>query len=230
MNFGWLTINSSQEVYNRVVVHEFGHALGCIHEHQNPATDIPWDKDAVYAYYAGPPNYWSKEKVDLNLFNKYSREITQFSEFDKDSIMLYPIPNEHTIGNYKVGLNSELSAMDKEFIGTLYPLDSKSTVNLAIDAAATEASIGKHGEEDLFLFEVTKAGKYKVETEGQTDIVMVLLGPNNETDVISEDDDSGRDFNAKIEIPLGPGSYYVRVRHYRPKGTGNYKISVQTVS
>jgi hypothetical protein len=230
MNFGWLTPNSSPGEYNRVVVHEFGHALGCIHEHQNPAGNIPWDKDAVYAYYAGPPNNWSRAKVDQNLFARYSRNITQFSAFDAKSIMLYPIPNEHTVGDFEVGLNSELSAVDKGFIGSLYAFETRPVAELCVDAPAIEASIGKHGEEDLFSLEITRSGTYKIETEGKTDVVMVLLGPDNETDVIAEDDDSGRNFNARIKVGLEPGRYYVRIRHYRPTGTGKYKISVQSAS
>jgi hypothetical protein len=33
MNFGWLRDDTKDTEYERVVVHEFGHALGCIHEH-----------------------------------------------------------------------------------------------------------------------------------------------------------------------------------------------------
>lgn len=36
MNYGWLEANTVDEEYSRVVQHEFGHALGCIHEHQHP--------------------------------------------------------------------------------------------------------------------------------------------------------------------------------------------------
>ena len=106
MNFGWLEESTPDEEYERVVVHEFGHALFCIHEHQNPVTTIPWDKDAVYAYYMGPPNNWTKDQVDQNLFARYSTDITQYSAFDPKSIMLYPIPNELTIGDYEVGFNT----------------------------------------------------------------------------------------------------------------------------
>lgn len=120
MNFGWLNVESSDEEVERVVVHEFGHALGCIHEHQNPNVDIPWDEKKVYAYYTGPPNNWPKQQVYHNLLRKYSEDITQYSEFDTESIMLYPVPNEHTIGDYEVGLNRELSERDKVFIGEMY--------------------------------------------------------------------------------------------------------------
>ena len=50
MNFGWLTPNSADSEYERVVIHEFGHALGMVHEHQNPRGEIPWNKPAVYEY------------------------------------------------------------------------------------------------------------------------------------------------------------------------------------
>ena len=59
MNYGWLTPDSQDQEYSRVVLHEFGHALGAIHEHQAPGVTIPWDKTAVYAYYA--LQGWSKE-------------------------------------------------------------------------------------------------------------------------------------------------------------------------
>jgi len=36
MNYGWLKDDTDDVEYRRVVIHEFGHALGAIHEHQNP--------------------------------------------------------------------------------------------------------------------------------------------------------------------------------------------------
>jgi serralysin len=121
MNYGWLKPNTPDTEYSRVVLHEFGHALGCIHEHQNPTANIPWDKEAVYNYYMGPPNNWSKEEVDNNLFARYSKDITSFTDFDPTSIMLYSVPNKHTIGDYEVVGGVLLSEKDMEFIQKMYP-------------------------------------------------------------------------------------------------------------
>jgi hypothetical protein len=228
MNFGWLTPATSNDEYLRVVTHEFGHALGCIHEHQNPANDIPWDKDAVYRYYQGPPNYWSREQVDINLFTRYEADITQFSDFDRYSIMLYPIPNEFTIGDFEVGWNKQLSPTDKQFISTLYPANRKVTSVLTIDEPPTDAVIGEYGEVDTFTFTVTKRGDYRIETEGSTDLVLSLFGPNSATRALAVDNDSGADRNARIIITLRPGAYTVRVRHFSAKKTGGYRISVKT--
>jgi serralysin len=126
MNFGWLTRATPNDEVRRVVLHEFGHALGLIHEHQNPAMTIPWNKEAVYAYYQGAPNYWTKEQVDVNIFQVYEQSLTKFSRFDSKSIMLYPIPAALTTGGYQVAWNSDLSPTDKQFIAQCYPLPRQS--------------------------------------------------------------------------------------------------------
>jgi hypothetical protein len=121
MNFGWFSPATPNDELQRVVLHEFGHALGLIHEHQSPAAEIPWDREAVYGYYAGQPNHWSPEQVDHNIFQRYSRAQANSSVFDPQSIMLYPIPPEFTGGKLSVGWNRTLSPTDRTFIGQLYP-------------------------------------------------------------------------------------------------------------
>jgi len=103
MNYGWLEPNTSTREYQRVVRHEFGHALGMIHEHQNPAAAgvIPWDKPKVYAYYA--QQGWSKDDVDFNIFAVYSEDSTNHTSFDPTSIMEYTIPDSLTVGSYAIG-------------------------------------------------------------------------------------------------------------------------------
>jgi serralysin len=121
MNYGWLDPDTDDEEYSRVVKHEFGHALGCIHEHQSPGAEIPWDKEAVYEYFMGPPNNWPRETVDHNLFERYSQTITNYTKFDPQSIMLYPIPADFTTNHQAIGdRNSHISEQDKTFIKKQY--------------------------------------------------------------------------------------------------------------
>jgi hypothetical protein len=125
MCYGWLEDsfreNDRAEI-RRVTLHEFGHASGLIHEHLSPKINIRWNRDAVYAYYQGPPNHWSKADVDANLFSVYAATQTNASEYDPDSIMHYPIPKEFVLDPAQaVGWNDRLSSTDKRFFGVLYP-------------------------------------------------------------------------------------------------------------
>ena len=43
--------STSEEEFARSILHEFGHALGMLHEHQSPANGIPWDETKLYDYY-----------------------------------------------------------------------------------------------------------------------------------------------------------------------------------
>ena len=121
MNFGWLSPDLDDRAFRSVVLHEFGHALGMIHEHQSPSAKINWNREAVYAYYEGEPNHWSPAEVERNLFETYDTESTQFTAFDPHSIMMYPIPAEHRDDGDPVGWNTELSDADKTFVEGLYP-------------------------------------------------------------------------------------------------------------
>jgi hypothetical protein len=121
MNFGWFDDNSTDEEFSRTTIHEFGHALGCIHEHMSPAASIPWNKKKVYKYFMGPPNNWTKETVDRNLFNIYAPSAAYYSKFDPLSIMLYRVSNDLTIGDFETPNNTVLSSTDKMFIHSLYP-------------------------------------------------------------------------------------------------------------
>jgi serralysin len=115
MNMGW------PDDFGRDL-HEMGHALGLIHEHQSPAGKIPWNKPAVYRYYGGAPNFWTQEEVDQQLFARYDQATITNSEFDRKSVMLYPLPAEHLkVATFATGYNSSLSYEDKKWIGKIYP-------------------------------------------------------------------------------------------------------------
>lgn len=121
MNFGWLTPSTSDLEYSSVVLHEFGHALGMIHEHQNPAGGIQWNREAVINDLSGPPNYWDCKTIQHNVFDHYDETQTQFTHFDPKSIMLYPLPDTWTLNGLAFSRNYTLSATDQAFIQQLYP-------------------------------------------------------------------------------------------------------------
>lgn len=100
-------------------------------------------------------------------------------------------------------------------------------VQLSIDAPPTQASIAQPGEVNVFSFVVPAAGNYTIETQGSTDVVTRLYGPNNMAAFITEDDDSGAAQNSRIVSTLSAGTYYVRVRHYSGSSVGSYSISVK---
>lgn len=121
MNYGWLTPDSTDEEYARVVLHEFGHALSLIHEHQTPAGGIRWNRPAVIRDLSGPPNFWDEERIEFNVFKRYEAGQTQFTEFDPQSIMLYSFPSHWTLDQQEFPENSALSESDKAFAADRYP-------------------------------------------------------------------------------------------------------------
>jgi serralysin len=121
MNYGWLTPRSTDEEVRGVVLHEFGHAIGLIHEHQNPKQGIRWNRDAVVRDLSGPPNNWDPQTIINNVLSTYDPKAIEATEVDATSIMMYPIPAAWTDGTFVAGENNALSALDVQLVRELYP-------------------------------------------------------------------------------------------------------------
>lgn len=216
------------------VAHEFGHAIGLAHEHQNPAGGIRWNEQVVIQAMAGSPNFWDEPTTRRNILERYEADQITGTEFDSQSVMLYFFPAEWTRDGVGTQANEVLSSLDKQFIGgaRMYPKKAP-TVDAATELVVharrrTAASIGRFGEEDLYRFDLTQAGRHVVDTQGPSDVVMKLFGPDLPTALIDEDDDSGVAYNARITSDLWPGRYWVQVRHYnRASGVGDYSVRVR---
>jgi hypothetical protein len=149
---GFDTSPPNDDEYRATVLHEFGHAIGLNHEHQNPMSKCKdeFDWPQIYAWLGGPPNNWSQEKVDFNMAALHEQGLIA-TEFDPRSIMLYTFPGWY----YKAGekatcyhtQNVNLSDGDKAIVTQLYPKDRKAR-------AALVNQIREH-----HLVKVEKSGK-----------------------------------------------------------------------
>ena len=115
-----LTTDSPASEYSRVVLHEFGHALGLIHEHQNPEAGIRWNERVVIDALKQSQG-WDEATIRHNVLNSVPRRDVRFTAFDDKSIMLYSFPREWTVDGRQFGQNTVLSDTDKAFIAAQYP-------------------------------------------------------------------------------------------------------------
>lgn len=102
------------------VMHEFGHALGLLHEHSSPISGIKWNKEKIYKVYEESYG-WSKDDVDFQVFEVYKTFYTNGTQYDPKSIMHYSIEPWETLNGYSVPWNNYMSPGDKELIAALYP-------------------------------------------------------------------------------------------------------------
>jgi hypothetical protein len=106
----------------------------------------------------------------------------------------------------------------------------KPPTELVINGPALQGEISAGGERDRYTFKVATAGTIAIETTGNTDTFVSLFGPNSETKLIAEDDDSGPGNLSLLTQNLGAGEYVVRVRHFSPSSTGPYGIKVRSTN
>ena len=78
-----------EKVARGTTMHEFGHALGLLHEQSYPGA-IKWNKDTVYKYYERYD--WDKAKTDFNVLEVSEQFFTNGTAYDPKSIMHYSIP------------------------------------------------------------------------------------------------------------------------------------------
>lgn len=117
MNFGWLDVAT--------IIHEFCHALGMIHEHQNPfGKGIDWNLKKVFAW-ANSTQGWDMYTTCENITKRYNQDIVNGSDYDPESIMLYSYPADLTNNKQATYRNVTLSEADKLWLSSIYPKDGK---------------------------------------------------------------------------------------------------------
>lgn len=118
MNLGWMTETLAENEARAVVLHEFGHTLGLIHEHLSPAGRIDWNAPAVTADLRN--RGWDDATIQANMFAQYDPREVFSTDVDPLSIMMYPIPAHWTRNGFSTPFNTELTDNDKALIRAAY--------------------------------------------------------------------------------------------------------------
>ena len=113
MNLGWFDVATT--------MHEFGHALGMVHEHQSAFNNqIKWNVQAVDQW-AKDTQGWDLQTTKENIIDRYQRSELNGSDYDPMSIMLYFFPANLTLNNKGTHQNVRLSCLDCIWANKMYP-------------------------------------------------------------------------------------------------------------
>ena len=110
------------------ILHEFGHALGLLHEHQSPNANCDAEIDWAAAYKTGADMGWDQAQVDRNFRQLATSTSLNATKVDRKSIMHYSLPpvlfKRGKQSACFVAENLELSETDRKFIASVYPKDA----------------------------------------------------------------------------------------------------------
>jgi serralysin len=123
MNLGWIDDDTPDEEVRRVVVHETGHTLSFEHEAQlgEALGQLVFDRDRVYAYFGGAPNFWSRDQVDSQILTPLELAGVEHSDFDKRSIMEYWFDPSWIVPPTLIPATTDLSPTDIARAASWYP-------------------------------------------------------------------------------------------------------------
>ncbi len=147
-------ISRNPQEVKRIVLHEFGHAIGLEHENQSPeahcSDQIDWPKAEKYYQ---EHMHWSPKTVHENLETmaipmRAAKDALKISGYDPKSIMQYSIPAEifkdGTAASCMTELNYDLSDTDKKWVEGLYS-DNQGDIKKAmldtVDKVLTEGGV-----------------------------------------------------------------------------------------
>jgi hypothetical protein len=120
-----VTLKVANVTNQSIVLHEFGHALGLVHEHFHTGFPYHWDRDAVYNDLKKLGGPWTDARyIDRHVFHEDPAgklpADDELTPFDPSSVMIYTIPSNWTVEKKGLMPGKELSSGDKDTILKLY--------------------------------------------------------------------------------------------------------------
>jgi len=218
MNFGWQL--SGRDYGKATALHEIGHTLGMPHEHQNPNAGLDWNEENVYREFGGPPNNWNRDKIFRNILRTIPVGEVAGSNWDPESIMHYSF-RPHLIdapppySEDGIPTSLVLSEKDKEYVERFYPPQDLDEY-IELKPFRTHSAILQAGDQVDFIIKPGRSRKYRMQTFGRVDTLLVLFEKSGEENLyLSADDDGGYRTNARIKYRLHKGREYIlRLRFY----------------
>ncbi len=120
MNLEGLTMNTSEFELRRIVTHEAGHTLGFVHEHMRKEFVMKIDREKAIEHYR-VRNGWSELDVIQQVLTPVSDLHPRSSDPDQYSIMSYHVPSGITIDGRAIFGGTDISVIDYETAGLIYP-------------------------------------------------------------------------------------------------------------
>jgi hypothetical protein len=97
-----------------LVIHEFGHALGMHHEMKNPNIKLTWIESVLLQMYG------NAEFVKSQITTPVNASSVNATAFDKDSVMIYPLPAKTNKEGIAMGGINKYTDLDRQWLAMTY--------------------------------------------------------------------------------------------------------------